>query len=78
MITAAQKRHLLDVYQTQGYQAAKPLAIQYGVSPREISKYTRAMGVKGKRGRELGKSWPKGNPSSPKWQKAIERGAVLA
>jgi hypothetical protein len=71
-----QRRYLVHIYLTQGYTAAKPLAIQYGISPRTISKYTRAMGHKGKRGREIGKQWAKGTPGSARWQKAIERGAV--
>lgn len=51
-ITFEQKRYLLHVYLTQGYTAAKPVAIKYGIGPRVISKYARAAGHKGKRGRE--------------------------
>lgn len=73
------KRYLVHIYLTQGYSAAKPIAIQYGIAPKSISKYTRDMGHKGKRGREFGK-WKgtRQTPNSPKWDRAIERGAVLA
>lgn len=71
------KRYLLHVYLTQGYSAAKPIAIQYGISPKTISKFANAAGHKGKRGREPGKWGTKQTPNSRKWQKAIERGAIL-
>lgn len=72
------KRYLVHIYLTQGYTAAKPLAVKYGISPSTMSKYTRAMGHKGRRGREPGlECWKKQTPNSPKWQKAIERGSVV-
>lgn len=46
-----QKRHLLSVYLTEGFCAAKPIAIQYGVNPRQMSRYARAAGIKGFTGR---------------------------
>ena len=95
-----QRRYLLHVYLTQGYTSAKPIAIQYGILPRSISRYARAIGVKGKQGREPG-VWklppkprvhrkkvngvvqkevraprPRINKKDPRWQWAIERGAV--
>lgn len=77
-LTFDQKRYLLHIYLTQGFNAAKPIAIQYGINPRTISNYSRAAGHKGKRGREAGQQYEKGTPNSPRWQKAIERGAVTA
>jgi hypothetical protein len=52
------RRYLLHVYLTQGYTAAKPIAIEYGINPKTISTYARAAGHKGRRGREIGK-WKK-------------------
>ena len=66
------KRYLVHVYLTQGYTAAKPLAVKYGISPRTMSKYTRAAGIKGKQGRE-----PKPKiVRADRWKAAIERGSI--
>jgi hypothetical protein len=48
------KRYLLHVYLTQGYTAAKPIAIKYGIKPRTLSDFARRAGHKGKQGREPG------------------------
>lgn len=76
----AQKRYLVHIYISQGFTAAKPIAVRYGVSPRTISKYARAIGHEGKRGREPGvwKGVTGRTDNSPRWQKAIERGGVIA
>ena len=79
-LSLEKKRYLLHIYLTNGYTAAKPLAIKLGVSPRIISKYARAAGHKGRRGRESG-IW-KGIGSryvadAALWQRAIERGPVV-
>jgi IS30 family transposase len=50
-ISEEQKRRLLEVYLKEGFAAAKPIAISYGIKPAEISRYSRAIGVKGKPGR---------------------------
>jgi hypothetical protein len=39
----AVRRYLVSVYTTQGYEAAKPLAIKYGYGPRYLSQMARAM-----------------------------------
>ena len=71
-LSHAKKRYLVHVYLTQGYTAAKPLAVKYGISPRTMSKYTRAAGIKGKQGRET-----KPKPiRMDRWQTAIERGSI--
>jgi transposase-like protein len=90
------ERHaeLLHLYLTQGYAAASPLAIQYGVTPKAMSKWARKVGHVGKRGREPSvwksdaprkrKPWRAPfkaraiRPPDPRWQWAIERGAVVA
>jgi hypothetical protein len=76
-LTFEQKRHLLHVYLTQGFTAASPIAIRYGISPKSVSKYAKAAGHKGKRGREIGVHRGGGH-NDPRWAKAIERGAVAA
>jgi hypothetical protein len=79
-MTSDQRQRLLEVYLANGFTAAKPLAIEFGISPRSIAKYARAVGHKGRRGRESGK-W-KGKTGrthhDSRWQKAIERGAIEA
>ena len=35
------RRHLVSVYVTQGYQAAKPLAIKYGYRPRYLNQMSK-------------------------------------
>jgi hypothetical protein len=70
------KRYLLHIYLTQGYSAAKPLAIKYGVSPRVMSKYSLVIGIKGKRGREIGKWKGVRKPPSSRWETAVERGSI--
>lgn len=74
-LSVAKQHHLVFVYVTQGYSAAKPLAILYGVNPRHISKYTRASGIKGKPGRQRTKQ-PKPKRSDHLWQRAIGRGSI--
>jgi hypothetical protein len=53
-MTFEQKRYLLHVYVTQGFTAAKPIAVKYGVKPSSMSKFARLAGYKGKQGREPG------------------------
>lgn len=53
-MTPEQRAHLMEVYLTRGFTAAKSLAIQFGVSPKVMSKWARKSGHKGKRGREFG------------------------
>lgn len=79
ILTADQQAELLQVYLKQGYAAAKPLAVQYGICPRTISSYARAAGIAGKRGRQVGvwKGITGKTDNSARWQKAIERGAVV-
>lgn len=74
-LSQAKQRQLVFVYVTQGYAAAKPLAIRFGVNPRHISKYTRASGIKGKPGPARTKQ-PKPKRSDHLWQRAIGRGSV--
>lgn len=45
------RKHLLDIYLNQGVEAAKPIALSYGINPATISHYARAIGIKGKPGR---------------------------
>lgn len=75
-ITFEQKCHLLHVYLTQGFTAAAPIAVRYGISPKSVSKYAKDAGHKGKRGREPGVHARHHNDS--RWNVAIERGAVTA
>lgn len=75
-LTLEQKRYLLHVYMTEGLTAAKPIAVSYGISPKSISKWAKAVGHNGKRGREPG-IHRNGKPD-PRWKIAVERGAVIA
>jgi hypothetical protein len=77
-LTREKRQRLLHVYLSEGFSAAKPLALHYGINPRSLSKYSRAAGIPGKRGRPMGKRMPKGTPRSVKWGWAIERGAIIA
>lgn len=52
ILSKEQREELLRVYLSRGFQFASPLAIQFGVSPKVMSKYARRAGHKGKRGRE--------------------------
>ena len=54
LLSFEQKRYLLHVYLTQGYTAAKPIAIKYGIKPRSMSEIARKAGHRGKQGREPG------------------------
>lgn len=59
-ITPAQRAQLVEVYLKQGFQAAKPLAIEFGISPGNVCKYAKRDGRTRRHG----------------WETAIERGAV--
>jgi hypothetical protein len=76
--TSEQRQFLMQIYTTQGFAAAKPWAIKFGLSPKTIFHYARAAGHVGKRGRKPGE-W-KGKTGrthkDPRWAKAIERGAI--
>lgn len=48
-----QRQHVLEIYQSQGMQAAKPIAISYGMNPALISHYARKIGIKGRPGRPM-------------------------
>lgn len=48
------RRYLMRVYIREGYTAAAPLAIKYGIKPKTMSKYAKAMGYAGRQGREPG------------------------
>lgn len=75
-LTFEQRQYLLRVYLEQGFTAASPIAIRYGISPKSISKWAKIAGHKGKRGREPGVHARHHN--DPRWKVAIERGAVTA
>ena len=75
-LTNPQRRELIHVYLTQGLSAAKPLCAELGIDHRKISQYTRAMGIKGKRGRPTGKRVVR--PKYVKWGWAVSRGSVVA
>ena len=47
-LTDKKRKHILDVYYSEeGYRAAKPLAIQYGIAPRHIATLARENGTAG-------------------------------
>lgn len=90
-MTREQRAEILQVYLTNGFTAAVPLITAHGISPKNLSKWARLAGHKGRRGRELGvwKTSPirprirtarqrKMKPAKmdPRWQWAIERGEV--
>jgi hypothetical protein len=75
-VTDDQRELLISTYLRDGYDAAAPLAVEYGVSPRHVAKLLRRRGIKNttKRGRKPGSEAGKNNP---RWRWAIERGAVV-
>jgi hypothetical protein len=88
-MTPEQRAEILDIYLTRGFAAAAPIARQFGVHPKAMSKWTRAMGHKGTRGREPG-IWKTNVAKRPakrqvrkykpaidhRWAWAIERGEI--
>lgn len=50
-LTQEKCRILVEAYVSGGINAAKPIAIQYGINPQTVSRYTRLAGIKGKPGR---------------------------
>lgn len=67
-MTPELRAHILKIYLTRGFTAARPLVEFYGLSPKLMSKWARKAGHKGKRGREPGvwKTTPTRPPRRPR------------
>ena len=46
-LTDKKRKHILDVYYSEGYRAAKPLAIEYGIRPQYVASLARENGTSG-------------------------------
>lgn len=67
---------LLDTYANRGGDAARALAPKYGIKPIYVKKLAQVHGVKAP-SRKPRKRRPR-RQNDPRWQWAVERGAVLA
>lgn len=76
ILTKEAVNDLLDTYATCGGDAARALAPKYGIKPVYVKKLARVHGVKAKRKEPRQKK--QRNQNDPRWQWAVERGAVLA
>ncbi len=72
ILTKEAVNDLLDTYAARGGDAARALAPKYGIKPSYVKKLAVKHGV---RNRRIGR---KPRPVDPRWQWAIERGAVVA
>ena len=79
ILTKAQLNHLLDVYETQGSDAARKLAPQYGVKPTYVKKLASVHKVRAKR-QGANPRWQKRIPQhlDPRWERARSIGPVVA
>jgi hypothetical protein len=77
-MTAAERDQLVITYLEVGSDAARAMAIDLGVSPRYVAKLLRQRGIDNttKRGAKMGR--PRDDKHDPRWQWAIQRGAVIA
>jgi hypothetical protein len=77
-MTAAERDQLVITYLETGSDAARAMAIDLGVSPRYVAKLLRQRGIDNttKRGAKMGR--PRDDKDDPRWQWAIQRGAVIA
>lgn len=66
------RAHILETYATIGAGAARELATKYGIKPTYVRHMAKRNGVKAKRANRQ-KRW-----MDPRWQWAIERGAIVA
>ena len=72
-MTPEQRATLLKTYLEKGYDVAKPLAIEYGVTPGYLSLLARNKGhFKAKVVSQIRRS------RSRMWDRAVENGSVLA
>lgn len=63
-----QRQEVLSVYLSSGYEAAKPLAIKYGVNPHYIAELARRRNFKGNHKRR----WR----LDPRWERAKVIGEI--
>lgn len=80
-LTKEQRETLLHAYRDKGFQAAKPLAISFGIAPRYVARLARENGITGNYFRgQLGvmATVKKQKYIDKRWKIAIERGAVTA
>lgn len=70
-----QRDLLLSTYRDKGFNAAKPLAVEFGVSPLYVARLARHHGIKN-RSRDKVALVMKGKYKAKRWAWAAERGAV--
>lgn len=77
-LTAEQRDTLVDAYLQQGFDAARSMAIEYGISPRRIAKILRERGIPNttKRGAKPGRK--PAERDDARWARAIAIGPVIA
>ncbi len=74
-LTNAQRCKLLSVYAEFGFRGARHYAIAYGVSPRYLARLAARRGVKPVHAKRV--SYSRGD-NDKRWQRAIDRGSVVA
>jgi hypothetical protein len=75
-LTKRQIEELLSSYRNMGLQATKQLAISFGIAPRYLARLARRNGYANNY--QYGRVYVrKSSWQDPRWQRAIERGAIL-